>query len=306
MVEEDVWGHTDPDAVPLEVPDEALPGRVFTQIGPWGLIPVWILSPEMYLPGVPDPAALKKGDERPLNGSELRVFIALKSYANAEGYARPFVSTLAERANVDKSSAERALAKFKRLGWLTSKRQYRDQGDEKWIRRCDYWVRDICPEPRRVTVESDPPANPRVPHPRNGGYSTRDVTGAMNTPLERTNRTDLSVEQISTTSDRSAPCGGGRTQSDDRSWAARDLNIARRNDLELFKTHVGEKVFSTGAKLSKGTFPAQQVYRALMAWKLKKKPIEWPGRLVETISNDGLGDGVDYFLATYGLQKVDA
>jgi hypothetical protein len=270
---------------------------------PFAIVPVWILDPDLYLPGVPDPGALKSGDEKPLTGSEIRVYVALKSFADRSGYCHPHMSTVATRAGVDKSSAERAVAKFKRLGWVESKRTYREKDDARWISGCTYWVVEECPKAARGAA--DLPVGPRVPHPRDGGYPTRGAEGAMNTPREYTQETHLGSDQISTTSTRSAPSGGGATENEDQTWAARDLNEIRRMDEELFESIVGARLKSTGRNFTAGTFTAHQIYLGMMKWKVKKRPVTWPGRLVEEIHNDGIGDGVEYFLATYGLERVE-
>ena len=278
-----------------EFSDE-VPGRLRTQVGPWGMTPIWILDPEAYLPGVPDPSALKAGDEKPLTGAELRFYIALRSYANQEGFAKPFVTTIARRAHISKAAAEKAISKFRRLGWLTTKRLYRDDGS---IRRCDYWLIDICPQPRSVTEPEGVPANWRVPHPRNDGEGTREPEGAKNTPDEHTKRTPQGIERISTTF---ASSGGGDTARERRDWSTRDLNDARAVDVELFKSIVGERMRSSGTGLSRGEFDAQKVYVALLKYNVKKKPIEWPGRLLRKIHDEGDESAVEYFLARYGLE----
>ncbi len=127
----------------------------------------------------------------------------------------------------------------------------------------------------------------------------------MNPPREDTQRTDLGDDPISTTSTRFAPSGGGATQNEDRTWAARDLNDLRRRDEELFESLVGAKLKSTGRNFTAGTFTAHQVYLGMLKWKIKKKPVTWPGQLLATVNNDGIGDGVEYFLATFGLEKVE-
>src|SRR5712691_2861014 len=94
--------------------------EVRTQIGPFALVPVWVLS-------------------MGLTGSELAVYIALRSYANGQGEAHPYVKTLARRAGVVGRTAERALARFRELGLMTSQQRWKDRE----IIGNTYWLRDV-------------------------------------------------------------------------------------------------------------------------------------------------------------------
>lgn len=296
--------------------EDDAPGRVFTQIGPWGLVPIWILDPAMYLPAyyaaVPEDER-RPGDDKPLNASELRVYISLRSFSNEAGYARPFVSTIAGRAKVDKSTAERAISKFRRLGWITTKRQYRD---DQSIRRCDYFIRDVCPQP----ADADPfppdedegvPVDSRVGYPSTHGQGTRESTGAKNTPDEPTKETHQKADQTSPASGgdedetiTEVP-DGSTTDASSRITAA-DLTEARMRDRALFRTLVGEQLTSHGAKWRPaGTHPADTWYRVFQT--RATKPIKWPGRFLETISDSYPGGGgVEDWLASQGLEMAPA
>lgn len=276
------------------------PGRVFSEIGPWGLVPIWIMSPAKYLPGVPDFSALKAGDEKKLSAGEICTYIALRSFANQSGHCAPFVSTIAERAEVDKSTAEKAIAKFRRLGWLTTKRRYRADGS---IHRCDYYLRDTCPTPQEWGRSPDDPqgvpASSRVPHPRVGGKGTRQPEGAKNTPPEHTTRTHQGTERSGTNSARSAPVVGGNTEE----RSTKRLADERQDDRDHFVAVVGEHLYSHGSeRFRAGTFSALAFYDAFR--KKKPKPIRWPGKLVNELYNSGEDQAVDDWLLDQGVERI--
>jgi hypothetical protein len=282
--------------------DDDTPIRVFSEIGPWAMTPVWILDPDLYLPGVPDPDALKEGDDRPLSGAELRVYIALRSYADKAGHSAPFVRTIADRANVQRTTAERAIAKFRRLGWLRTKRRYRNDGS---IHRCDYYLVDVCPQSEGATSPRDDgeevPVKRRVPHPRNAGKGTREATGAKNTPPEHTTRTDQGKERSGTASSRFAPSGAG--SQDQRSTTQR-LHEEREADRALFLGFVAEKMKSTGQQFTPGIFTADSVYIGLLKYRVDNRAIKFPGKLLESIYDVGGETGVTTYLARLGLEDA--
>lgn len=172
--------------------------------GPWGMVPIWVLDPGQYLPAV-DPATLKEGDDKPLNGTDMRVYVALRSFADPEGLCWPTTRTVAERANVGKSTAEKAIGKLRRIGLLTSEVRHRGDGS---ISGCLYRLRNDPPatlatpsnpeggtleseggvpqDPRVGTSESDGgvPADPMGGTPESGGAGTNQGTHQGNTPSE--------------------------------------------------------------------------------------------------------------------------
>lgn len=302
--------------------DVNLPGRVFSQIGPWAMVPIWVLDPAKYLPGA-DPAKLKPGDEKPLSGAELRVFISMRSFADARsGHLNPFVRTLAERAGLAMNTTEKAIAKFKRLGWLVTKRRYRPDGS---IYRCDYFLRDTCPAPGEGV-----PSKWREGYPRDGGNPSLEMEGAKNRPDEHTTRTNQGSDQSSTTtSGRFAPSsGGGAKVPKQRSWddldrdqnvadefvtmtneppprsASENLSDARQRDRELFRTLVGDKIRTDGSVFgAEGTYRWDQFYTAFRKWK-RDKPIRWPGKMLERIADDAPTGGVEDWLLNLGLESA--
>jgi hypothetical protein len=278
------------------------PARVYSEIGPWGLIPTWVLDPDLYLAGA-NPATVRPGDEKPLSGAELRVYIALRSFTDKAGHSIPFVGTIAERAKVDKKTVEKAISKFKRLRWLTTRRRYRSDGS---IHRCDYFIKDVCPKPDNEgyppTGGGGVPAKSRVPHPRNGGRGTRSAAGANNTPPEHTTRTDHRSDRNGTTSARFAPSGGGVSEKK-RSTTSK-LNQKRDEDMELFCSLVGERLRSTGIAFTEGTYTAKQVYTGMLRFRIKRKVITFPGALLQKIHDDGGDSSLEMYLSNLGLESL--
>lgn len=269
---------------------------------PWGKTPAWILDPDLYLPAyhaaVPEPQR-KAADEKPLNASELRVYIAMRTFADRNGKVKARTQTIADRAKVDKSSAERAIGKFRRLGWLTSKRHYRDDGS---ISRCDYFMRDTCPTVDDFPLPQDDggvPVDSRVGYPPNDGEGTRDSTGAKNTPDEHTKRTE-GTELSGPTSRRFAPSGGG-DETDDDEPLDDDLTDKRSQDRALFRQITGGKLKSDGSKWADGVYTSDAVYTAL---RKRKPPIVWPGSFLEFLEGRNQAGGIEDWLLSEGLEPA--
>lgn len=302
-------------------PDVDAPGGVYTQTGIHAFIPIWILSPSAYLPGA-NPEKLKPGDEKPLNNSEIRVYIALRSFADRyTGHAWPFVKTIAGRAEVHPHSAEKALAKFERLGWLTKVRRYKDSDKgQRWIHRCDYYLVDVCPEPPpggwTLTAEKaeQPEGGTRETagrSPRDDGYSARETAGAKNTPDEHPKGTHQETDLSCVDSDRFAhSADGARTQQSDlrdtqtehaEATTAAQINGWRRQDREVFRMYVGDVLVSLGHGWGEGRFTADAFYTA---FRKKKSRIRWPGRMLEGLYADGGEQGIDDWLLDQGLERA--
>lgn len=104
---------------------------VNSEIGPWGLVPVWVLS-------------------YGLSGAELSVYVALRSFAGARlgggdpEKVFPRVSRIAERAHVTQRTAEKAIAKLRSLGLIVSERRHDAHGH---VKGCDYYLVDLDPRP---------------------------------------------------------------------------------------------------------------------------------------------------------------
>lgn len=104
---------------------------VTSEVGPWGVVPVWVL---------------RYG----LSGAELSVYVALRSFSGARlgtddpQSVYPRVAKIAERAHVTTRTAERAIAKLRSLGLIVSKRRHDAHGH---VKGCDYYLADLDPRP---------------------------------------------------------------------------------------------------------------------------------------------------------------
>ena len=120
---------------------------VTTQVGPWAMVPVWVLG-------------------MGLKGAELAVYVSLRSYADRGGDAHPHIKSIAERAGVHLVTAKKAIARFRELDMIRSEQWYRDDGS---IGGCRYHLRDVPPG----TAVSPPPdeddATPQEPSGYQGG-----------------------------------------------------------------------------------------------------------------------------------------
>lgn len=260
--------------------------KIGNQVGPFAATPVWIFDPELYLPGVPDATKLVPGDEKPLTGAELRVFIALKSFANGEGHCYPHVQTLADRAKVTHRMTEKALSKFKRLGWVVAERKYRREDGKVWITGCEYWVIDVCPSPvpGRATGGSRPSG--RGGTEQLDGRGPVELDGAKNEPYELTNRTP---DLIGLNSVERAVEPKNSTTHDDY----------RPEDKELFRSLTGDRLRSDGTRWAEGEWDVDRFYDAY-----RKSGMRWPGRYLDKIACDG-ESGVDTWMMTEGLEIAE-
>jgi len=105
--------------------------------GPFGVVPAWILT--------------AKHNGEPLTGSDLRVYLALRTYANRSGDCHPKIRTLAERADVHLVTAKKSIAKFAAMGLIEITHQYRADGSQ---RSSQYHLTDVSPvEPTKRDVD---------------------------------------------------------------------------------------------------------------------------------------------------------
>jgi hypothetical protein len=129
--------------------------RVTSQCGPWAMVPVWVLSVG-------------------LSGAELAVYVALRSYADRHGEARPHVRTIATRAGVSERTAARAIATMRDKRLLRTTKVYGHNGATLG---CDYHLRDVPPD----EADTPPPDEADTP-PRRGCQGKG--THQRNTPKE--------------------------------------------------------------------------------------------------------------------------
>lgn len=125
---------------------------VSSEIGPWAAVPIWVL-------------------EHDLSASELKVYIALRSYSGArlgggnDQGIFPHVGTVAERAHVTQRTAEKAIAKLRKLGLLTSTRRHNELGH---VTGCVYHLLDLPVAPPQVSRDRrEGVANTTAPNRRN-------------------------------------------------------------------------------------------------------------------------------------------
>jgi hypothetical protein len=103
--------------------------------------------------------------------------------------------------------------------------------------------------------------------------------------------------------DGSAPVEIDTNEPYDR-LSVEHFTAARAEDRHLFRALVGDRLQSDGSKFTKGVWDADQFYTAFRKWK-KKRPIEWPGKMLQRIADDNPGDGgVEDWLIYLGLETV--
>jgi hypothetical protein len=295
---------------PPAKPTEEAPGGVYSQTGPHAFIPIWILDPAAYLPGCPNPGKLTEGDKRPLNNSEIRTYIALRSFADRySGHAFPLVKTIAARAGIHPHGAEKAIGKFKRLGWLTTERRHKYVNGHKLIERCDYYVIDVCPQPRLAEgsptvadAEEGVPADSRVGYPPDRGSN------------KHTTETPQGSVPYSPDSGRFAPFVGANENDQEQDCSgpaaasAREVtekvSARRTEDRANFRAVVGDVLRVVNTKGWKpGNYTADAIYNGLRK-QVRKRPIRWPGGLLNDIYAARAEEGVDDWLIDEGMERV--
>lgn len=102
---------------------------VTTDTGPWAMVPAWVLTVGLV-------------------GSELAVYVALRTFADRSGDASPYVRTIADRAGVGLRTAEKAIARLRDLGLVTSTQRHRADGS---LAGCDYHLTDVMPPSLRTS-----------------------------------------------------------------------------------------------------------------------------------------------------------
>lgn len=130
---------------------------VTTQVGPWAMVPGWVLT-------------------MGLKGAEIAVYVSLRTFADRGGEAHPKVKTIAERAGVSERTTERALARFRALGMMRSEQWYRPDGS---VGGCRYHMRDIPPSDNGSPPPDGDVATPptQVSPPPDAGVGARTPQG---------------------------------------------------------------------------------------------------------------------------------
>jgi hypothetical protein len=94
----------------IDVDDDATGNEVVTDTGPFALVPVWVL-------------------EMGLSGSELAVYVSLRSFADASGDScYPLTKTIAERAGVAAGTVRNVVSKLRKLGMVATRERRRSDG----------------------------------------------------------------------------------------------------------------------------------------------------------------------------------
>lgn len=276
---------------------EATPDGISSQVGPWGMVPAWVLL-------VKD----KKG--KGLSCADLRVYISLRTFADRWGAAFPHVPTIAARADVTPRTAEKSITRLRELGLLVSKRRYRTDGS---IAGCDYQLRDVPPALSEPDEAEGVPSISTVPPGEADGTSRPDGR-SNNTPPEHTRETPHRAEQSSTTSGRFAPSSGGeRDDDEDDVWnstaqqqpsTAEKLTRKRADDRDLFIDLINaQRLRSDGSLFGEGVWETRLFYDAFRKLK-RKKPIGFPGAYIAGMCREDDDHGVQDWLLTLGLEPV--
>jgi hypothetical protein len=238
--------------------------RVATEVGPWAMIPTWVL-------------------EHDLSAAELKVYIALRSFSHArlgsgdDQGVFPHVDTIAKRANIHLRTAEKAISRLRERGLITSQRRYNDQG---WIRGCDYMLADlpVAPSPKGKRVEESHLEVVEEPNRPNGrgvpgetaGEFTGQTTGAITDQGELTTEPD-NGSPTGTCSRRSNPAGSSAKSKPKKPHVVlrgRDLvglpakEITRRVTAmwhAVVKQHGGEEPVSYGGGWREAPRPSHPV-----------------------------------------------
>lgn len=99
----------------------------------------------------------------------------------------------------------------------------------------------------------------------------------------------------------------------DESWAVKNVKDVdrnepredyRREDRALFQSFVGDKIRTYGSTWGEDgqVFTAEGFYKAFRLRGVKRKPIEWPGKFLQKLQDDGLE--IEDWLTYQGLESV--
>lgn len=272
---------------------------ISSQVGPWGMVPAWVLL-------------VKDKDGKGLSGSDLRVYIALRTFADRWGAAFPHVPTIAARADVTPRTAEKSITRLRDLGLLTSKRRYRADGS---ISGCDYVLRDIPPSPDEGDNAGGVPSISTVP-PGEADGTPRPDGRSSNTPPEHTRETPQRSDQSSPTSSRFAPSSGDVNDEDDFDdpWnvpaprqpsTGEKLTRKRADDRALFMSLIdAERLRSDGSTFREGVFDTHLFYDGFRKLRVGDKKIGFPGAYLEPMYAANADQGVLDWLLTLGVEPV--
>jgi hypothetical protein len=137
--------------------------RVTTDIGPYSIIPIWLLQYD-------------------LDGASLRVYIALRSFADSGGDCFPSREAVAERAGLSVSSYKRAMVKLEEINVVAKTARTRSDGG---LAGWNFHISTLPPKvsPPR-SIPEPPPAHLQAP-PGSPAEPAKD-SFEVNRPVEPT------------------------------------------------------------------------------------------------------------------------
>lgn len=247
----------------MTTPDDDTEVFITSEMGTFGLVPIWVMR-------------FKDRNGKGLSGSDLRVYISLRSFADrTHRDVFPHVKTIAARADVHITTAHKSITRLRDMGLIESKRRYRADGS---IARCDYKLFDI--EPRGVLAISPVP-----PSGEASGSSPGDQSKKR--PLEETTRREV----------KSSVHASGADGDDTSNPNMRDVDRVKLTDT------LGDRFRSSGLIWTKGEFNTADFYKPLyekLTQQRNGKPA-WPGCFVEDLVNS---NRFDDWLMEQGLEQV--
>lgn len=107
--------------------DDEVGGQVVSEVGPWAMVPVWVLA---------------KG----LKPASLVTYVALRSFADRGGDAHPRAETIAERANLAVGTVRNAIQELRAKGLIVTSERRRADGS---LAGLVYKMFDIDPTPQQ-------------------------------------------------------------------------------------------------------------------------------------------------------------
>ncbi len=137
--------------------DDEVGGEVVTEIGPWAMVPVWVLS---------------KG----LKPATLVTYVALRSFADRAGGARPRAETIAERAHLSVGTVRNSIQELRSKGLLVTSERRRPDGS---LAGLTYKLFDIDPSPQQA---AEPRRKGAKPGPKPGQKPSSEAGTSSNVP----------------------------------------------------------------------------------------------------------------------------
>jgi hypothetical protein len=195
-----------------------------------------------------------------------------------------------------------ALRELEKAGYLKRERVRCDDG------RFD-WAQTVYDTPRSDTSATEPNVSagqtisPKPP----GGFPPGGNRPSKEVPRRSTEKNEVKWPN----SGRSAPSVGDDEHdhaSDVVGEVAESIDFAERraNDRALFKSFVGERIASWGAKeWSRGVFSTDEIYDVLRTKGIRRKAIDNPGAYLARVCEGPSPAGLVNWLDEQGFELVD-